>query len=207
MHEQQQAETRRLLEKARKQGNVRLIEVLERDEQSLSRILDGLDQIEADHADDSGGGELDLRELAAPDQSESALMGAEPARRPLAEAAAKRTLDAEQRVHRALRELDSEGATVTFAAVAERARVSRAFLYQHAELRSQIEALRAADAAAPARVPVRQRASDASLRARLRAALEESQRQREEIARLREELALAHGRVRELELDRRLRRT
>jgi hypothetical protein len=123
-------------------------------------------------------------------------MGAEPARRPLADAAAKRTLDAEQRVHSALRELDSEGATVTFAAVAERARVSRAFLYQHAELRSQIEALRAADAAVPARVPVRQRA-----------ALDEGQRQREEIARLREELALAHGRVRELELDRRLRRT
>ena len=134
-------------------------------------------------------------------------MGAEPARRPLAAAAAKRTLDAEQRVHRALRELDSEGATVTFAAVAERARVSRAFLYQHAELRSQIEALRAADAAAPARVPIRQRASDASLRARLRGALEEGQRQREEIARLREELALAHGRVRELELDRRVRGT
>jgi hypothetical protein len=134
-------------------------------------------------------------------------MGAAPARRPLAEAAAKRTLDAEQRVHRALRELDSERAAVTFAAVAERARVSRAFLYQHAELRSQIEVLRAADAAAPARVPVRQRASDASLRARLRGALEESQRQREEIARLREELALAHGRVREIELDRRMRRT
>ena len=134
-------------------------------------------------------------------------MGAEPARRPLAEAAAKRTLDAEQRVRRALRELDSEEAAVTFAAVAERAGVSRAFLYQHAELRSQIEALRAADAAAPPRVPVRQRASDASLRTRLRGALEESQRQREEIARLREELALAHGRVREIELDRRLRRT
>ena len=134
-------------------------------------------------------------------------MGAEPARRPLAEAAAKRTLDAEQRVHRALRDLDSQGAAVTFAVVAERARVSRAFLYQHPELRSQIEVLRSAQADTPARVPVRQRASDASLRARLRGALEEGQRQREEIARLREELALAHGRVREIELDRRLRRT
>jgi hypothetical protein len=38
----------------------------------------------------------------------------------------------------------------------------------------------------------------------LRAALEENQRQREEIAALREELALAHGHVRELELDRRV---
>jgi hypothetical protein len=50
---------------------VRLIEILERDEQSLSRILDGLDQTQAGHADDSGGEEIDLRELAAPDQSES----------------------------------------------------------------------------------------------------------------------------------------
>jgi hypothetical protein len=62
-------------------------------------------------------------------------------------------------------------------------------------------------AAAPATLPVRHRASEASLRARLRAALDDSQRQREEIARLREELAFAHGRVRELELDRRVRRT
>ena len=134
-------------------------------------------------------------------------MTAEPARRPLAAAAARRTLEPEQRVGSALRAFDREGVTVTFASVAERARVSRAFLYQSPELRSQVEELRSAQAAAPARLPVRQRASDASLRARLRAALDEGQRQREEIARLRDELALAHGRVRELELDRRLRRT
>ena len=84
---------------------------------------------------------------------------------------------------------------------------SSAFFYQHAELRSEIEALRTAQATAPAHLPVGQRASDASLRARLRAALDEGQRQREELARLRDELALVHGRVRELELDRRLRRT
>src|SRR5919197_3548310 len=131
-------------------------------------------------------------------------MSTDEARRPLADAAARRTLDAEQRVRAALRELDSDGAAVTFAAVADRAGVSRAFLYQHAEVRSQIEALRTAQAAAPSGLPVHQRASEASLRARLRAALDQSQRQREEIARLREELALAHGRVRELELDRRV---
>ncbi len=134
-------------------------------------------------------------------------MTAEPARRPLAAAAARRTLAAEQRVRGAVRELDREGLTVTFASVAERARVSRAFLYQHAELRAEIEALRTAQAPAPARLPARHRASDASLRTRLRAALDDSQRQREDIARLREELALGHGRVRELELDRRVRRT
>ena len=92
-------------------------------------------------------------------------MSAEPAPRALLDAGARRTLDAEQRVRTALRELDREGASVTFAAVAESARVSRAFLYQHAELRGEIEALRAADA--PARLPVRHRASDASLRTRV----------------------------------------
>jgi hypothetical protein len=131
-------------------------------------------------------------------------MSSEPAPRPLADAAARRTLDAEQRVRDALHELDSQGAPVTFAAVAERAQVSRAFLYGHAALRAEIEALRTSQASAPARLPVGQRSSDASLRARLRAALDESQRQRQEIASLREELALAHGRVRELELDRRV---
>lgn len=131
-------------------------------------------------------------------------MAAAPAPRPLADAAAQRSLDAEHRVHSALRQLDSEGATMTFAAVASRARVSRAFLYAHTELRAAIEALRITQAPAAARLPVRQRASDASVRARLRAALDENQRQREELARLREELAFAHGRVRELELDRRV---
>jgi hypothetical protein len=67
VHQQHQAETRRLLEKARKNNNVRLIEVLDRDEHSLSRILEGLDAIEAEHASSD---ELDLRELAAPGQTE-----------------------------------------------------------------------------------------------------------------------------------------
>ena len=67
VHEQQQAETRRLLAKARKQDNVRLIEMLDRDERSLTRILDGLDQI-----DPGEGGTLDLRDLAERDEKEGA---------------------------------------------------------------------------------------------------------------------------------------
>ena len=43
-------------------------------------------------------------------------MSAEPAPRALLDAGARRTLDAERRVRTALRELDSEGATITFAA-------------------------------------------------------------------------------------------
>jgi integrase/ferredoxin len=61
VHEQQQAETRLLLDKARKNNSVRLIEMLERDEDSLTRILDGLDQL-GPH--DEGGDVIDLRDLA-----------------------------------------------------------------------------------------------------------------------------------------------
>jgi hypothetical protein len=75
------------------------------------------------------------------------------------------------------------------------------------EPHSEIAARRSARASALAPLPTRQRASDASLRVRLRAALDEGQRQREEVARMREELALAHRRVRELGLDCRVRRT
>ena len=45
------------------------LEVLERDEQSLTRILEGLDQIEEDQA---GGDQLDLRDLAASDETDGA---------------------------------------------------------------------------------------------------------------------------------------
>jgi hypothetical protein len=103
----------------------------------------------------------------------------EPAPRSLAEAAAKRTLDAERRVRGTLRQLDADGATVSFAAVAEHARVSRAFLYAHVELRAEVEALRSLHTAAPARLRVRQRASDTSVRTRLRAALEEAPARRD----------------------------
>ena len=49
------------------------------------------------------------------------------------------------------------------------------------------------------RLRSRRRASENSTRARLRGTLEENKRLRAENALLREELALAHGRVRELE--------
>jgi hypothetical protein len=124
----------------------------------------------------------------------------------LASAAAARAAQAENDVRRALRELDREGAAITFASVSARAQVSRSFLYRNDPIRNEIERLRGSQLGAPARLPVRERASDASLRIRLHAALDEVRHQREEIAQLREELALAHGRVRELEIERRVRR-
>jgi hypothetical protein len=99
--------------------------------------------------------------------------------------------------------MNREGVPVSFASVAIRAEVSRPFLYQHKEFRDEIEALRGSQTLAPSRLPVRERGSDASIRTRLHAALQENQRLREENTALREELAIAHGRARELELDRR----
>jgi len=119
------------------------------------------------------------------------------------DAAAGRTLDAAGRARRAIRELDKHGGEVNFAAVAQAANVSRDFLYSHAELRGEIEQLRGERRAALSRPRVSEHASEASIRARLRAALDDNQRLREENAQLREELALAHGSVRELELSHR----
>jgi hypothetical protein len=122
-------------------------------------------------------------------------------------AAATRSDDAAARARRVLRELRRRGARVNFAAVGAAAGVSRQFLYTHPELRQEIEQLRDEQHSELSRLPLAERASDASIRARLRAGLDDNQRLREENARLREELALAHGRVRELELDGRVRRT
>jgi integrase len=61
VHDKQLEHTRELLASARENDNLRLVDVLERDEQSLSRILAGLDAIDADHADRE---RLELRDLA-----------------------------------------------------------------------------------------------------------------------------------------------
>jgi hypothetical protein len=126
--------------------------------------------------------------------------------RALHHAAAARSLEAEQRARRALVDLHRRGELISFAAVAARASVSRQFLYSHGGLRAEIEQLRGEQQRAPARLPARERASDESVRTRLRVALDENKRLREEVAELRDELALAHGHVRELELAARVAR-
>lgn len=112
-------------------------------------------------------------------------------------AATARSQDAEARARRAIRELHGRGVEVNFATVAHTANVGRDFLYRHTQLRAAIEQLRGNQQRA--RLPVHEHASENSTRARLRGTLEENKRLRAENAQLREELALAHGRVRELE--------
>lgn len=69
VHEQQREQTEDLLARARAGNNVRLVELLERDHDSLTRILEGLDALDADHAAD---GPADLRDLAAAGEEEAA---------------------------------------------------------------------------------------------------------------------------------------
>ncbi|MGH2947707.1 MAG: DUF6262 family protein [Solirubrobacteraceae bacterium] len=61
---------------------------------------------------------------------------------PLNQAAAARHQRTMERVKRALRDLDQEGAAVSFQAVARRAGVSRQWLYTQPGLRAEIERLR-----------------------------------------------------------------
>ena len=94
----------------------------------------------------------------------------------------------------ALRALEAAGTPVTFDAIASAAGVSRSWLYTQPDLRAGIERLRAASQRASGTpLPIRQRASDASLLRRLEAANERSRQLAEENRRLRDQLARALG--------------
>ena len=112
---------------------------------------------------------------------------------PLARAAAARHRRAVERAERALRELDAEGAQISFQSVARRAGVSRQWLYTRPALRSEIERLRDRPLTEVGHIPVRQRATEASLRQRVETLRTENQRLREENASLKTELAIAYG--------------
>lgn len=93
----------------------------------------------------------------------------------------------------AIGQLERTGSVVTFESVAESAGVSRSWLYGQVDLRVEIERLRESTRKTPSSVPVRQRTSDASLRARLQAALDQCRKLTEENGRLRRQLAHALG--------------
>jgi Family of unknown function (DUF6262) len=114
----------------------------------------------------------------------------------LSQAAGARHQRTVEQAERALRELDAEGAPVSFQAVARRAGVSRQWLYTQPELRVRIEQLRDRTPATTGGVPARQRASEASLRQRLESVRAENQRLREENKALKAELAIAYGQQR-----------
>ena len=111
---------------------------------------------------------------------------------PLSEAAARRHELTRSRAVQALRELDRAGVPVTFAGVAQAAGISRSWLYTQPDISSQIRRLRRETNAAGG-VPAAQRSTDASLRARLAAALDRNRQLADENTRLRRQLARALG--------------
>jgi uncharacterized protein DUF6262 len=113
----------------------------------------------------------------------------------LSQAAARRHELTRSKAIQALRELDRDGTPVTFAGVAQAAGVSRSWLYTQPDISDQIRRLREkTDGAGSAgAIPAGQRATDASLRARLTAALDRSQQLADDNARLRRQLARALG--------------
>ena len=114
---------------------------------------------------------------------------------PLTEAAARRHELTRSKAVQALRELDRAGTPVTFAGVAQAAGVSRSWLYTQPDISSQIRRLRrqANDAGSAGVIPAGHRPTDASLRARLTAALDRNKQLAGENARLRRQLAHALG--------------
>jgi hypothetical protein len=117
---------------------------------------------------------------------------------PLRAAAQQRHDSATGRAKQALRDLDHEGAPISFRGVALRAGVSRQWLYTQPCLREEIGRLREEGAGTTAPlVPNHQRAGEASLRQRNALLLAENRRLRDELAELRDELAILHGERRE----------
>ena len=117
---------------------------------------------------------------------------------PLAAAAARRHELTRSRAVQALRELDRSGVPVTFAGVAQAAGISRSWLYTQPDISGQIRRLRQETNAAgfAGGIPAAQRSTDASLRARLAAALDRNKQLAHENARLRRQLAHALGAAR-----------
>jgi hypothetical protein len=113
-------------------------------------------------------------------------------------AAARQRADAtRRRAIAALRRLDATGRLVTMESVAREAGVSRSWLYGQADLRTEIQRLRAGQGQpSHVAIPARQRATDASLRQRLQVANQRLRRLVEENRRLREQLASVLGELR-----------
>jgi Family of unknown function (DUF6262) len=114
---------------------------------------------------------------------------------PLSEAAARRHELTRAKAIQALRELDRAGTPITFAGVAQAARISRSWLYTQPDISGQIRRLRGKPdgAGSAGAIPSGQRATNASLRARLAAALNRNRQLADENARLRRHLARVLG--------------
>ena len=144
----------------------------------------------------SGNATRGRRTLRHP-RARSRLMG-QPAH--LAAWQAERRDQKRDAIRQAIRTLDTRGAAINFAVVAEEARVDRSWLYSQTDLAVEIRRLRDQTSGPLVPRPQAERASDESLRARLAAAhqalsqaRDENRDLRADIRELREELARLHG--------------
>ena len=127
-------------------------------------------------------------------------MGAQPSA--LTEWQANRRRSKRAQVVDAIKRLDTRGARITFAAVADEAGVDRAWLYSHEDLAAEIKHLRDETRGPLEPRPQRERASDAALRVRLAAAQQVSDDLRAEIKQLREENRALRDEISRLRGDR-----
>ena len=113
----------------------------------------------------------------------------------LTAAAAARTTSATARARRAITRLHNTGQPVTFIAVARTADVSTSFLYNHPQLRQEIDAKRGT---APAGTDRSTAASAESLRTKLATAIDRNRELTEQLERLRTENEALRSRLLEL---------
>ena len=114
---------------------------------------------------------------------------------PLSQAAARRHELTRAKAVQAIHELGRSSTPVTFTGVARTAGISRSWLYTQPDISDQIRRLRklANGAGSAGTIPASQRATDASLSARLASALQRNKQLADENARLRRQLARALG--------------
>lgn len=106
-----------------------------------------------------------------------------------------------QRAHRALTELSDAGEPITVSHVAQRASVSRSWIYTQPELHQRIQQLQHQHTHAETVRSGAARATDDSLRQRLALAHQRISELRTENQQLRDALAHAHGQLRSARLD------
>jgi hypothetical protein len=116
----------------------------------------------------------------------------------LVAAAQRRHDETLTRARTALRRFEASGEPVTYAKVAAAANVSRAWLYSQPDIRAAVTQLRDTNNRSTGiAIPTRQRTSEASLIRRLEAAHRRNQELTQQITQRREQLAVAHGALRD----------
>lgn len=123
----------------------------------------------------------------------------------LREATSRRHDETVRRAKKALRDAARAGAPISFRSIAAAAGVSKSWLYTQDDIRTEIERLRSVTgrSRAPA-VPLRDRATEASLVRRVESLTDDNQRLqnlvvqlRDELQRRNDELAILHGELRQ----------